>query len=173
MPKHEPEPPIKGADALLDLIALLKDPDAYARKLADLQARQAAINASIELAGKADAIPGLYAAAAEQNQRATVRLTEARTEAEAIKAAAVRARDEARADADLARAEAVDARRQMAEERQRFGEWKVAQEAEIGRLSAEASMDRRAAGISKEEAAALQAKWQEAVDRLAEAGVRL
>jgi len=171
MPKIEPVAPIGGADALLTLLDLLQHPKQYATRLKELQALRDEINAKVELAGKAEAIPTLHAQAVEDRRLAAEAVQQARASVKEISEAAVKARDAARADADLARAEAESTRAAIAKEREAWTERMALREAALARLEEDTRKAHEAAVLERQQAAADRLEWTEKVERLRAAGV--
>ena len=171
MPIFEPVGEIKGADALLTLIQFLTDPQAYAARLAALQALREQINDGLERTGQAENIPALYEVAKKERQDAAERLRQAREEAAATVRASYASRDAAFREAEEIKRLSMEARAAMEADRRAWETERADRQTAVAGLEAEAREALDRARKDREDAAALKSEWNEKVGRLKAAGV--
>lgn len=170
MPIHEPQT-VPGSDALMALLKVIQDPKAHEAKLKEYADLVQKINASIETAGKAEAIPGLHATAAADRAKAAQVVQDAKAEAARITASAIAERDAAKLEAANERAAAAAAKLDREALDGAWHQRQVEREAEMARQEQNAATALLEARQAREDAVALKEAWEAKVAKLREAGV--
>jgi hypothetical protein len=159
-------PPMAGAKDLWSLLALLQDPAAVAARLTALQELETRLNARAAEIGLAEDVDAATIRARADRQQAAEILAAARLEADALRLAALEARDAGVAALAKDRQALVDEREALAQAIRQAESTVKAREADVQRRETAVAQAQARVQALGAEAEALRAEWQARADKL-------